>query len=65
MKEQSKEIKTSSFVFHMMSIILGGIVGDVFSTVRARMLLKHVLCPFDSLSPYLPFDFILCISLQY
>lgn len=36
MKEQSKEIKTSSFVFHMMSIILGGIVGDVFSTVRAR-----------------------------
>ena len=36
MKEQSKEIKTSSFVFHMMSIILGGIVGEVFSTVRAR-----------------------------
>ena len=36
MKEQSKKIKTSSFVFHMMSITLGGIVGDVFSTVRTR-----------------------------
>lgn len=32
---------------------------------KTKILLKHVLCPFDSLSPYLSFDFILCISLQY
>ena len=36
MKEQNKEIKASSSVLHMMSITLGGIVGEVFSTMGVR-----------------------------